>query len=335
MKRKIFPKLALFALLVFCSISPAFGMMEWNLTAGQYTDVGSVAVTNDLDNIYVTYALDYPGATLGNLHLWVGNNQLLIPSNPQGIPVPGQFCGADGGYCYDAAGQTSYTFTIPFTDLNLIDAGEVCGLPAYIFAHADVNMSGGVESAFGGDNPVNIDGPGRWYYFGIYTVCCDDGNPDPCLTEVAFAKGGYVWTTDRKSNPENLPSLNLTKNRWGWAIFVPEPGNTTYEIWAEAGLNKTSNGTKVGLLAIDWNSETSVYVTYQLFPGYHLEEIHIYADSAVPATTAPGRYGNPASGYDAGGVERIEVNVPYAYAPGQGLWIVAHAVVSNAACYAP
>jgi hypothetical protein len=53
----------------------------------------------------------------------------------------------------------------------------------------------------------------------------------------AFAYGTHVFTTEIKSNPDNLPSLNITKNRWGWAnnqqINAPIPYvplKSTYDI---------------------------------------------------------------------------------------------------------
>src|SRR5688572_22930456 len=112
------------------------GQTTWTLTAGQTIPVGSVTVQNDATNLYVTYDLTYPDATFGALHLWVGNRLLNLPANPQGTPVPGQFCQADGGACADATGLTSYTFTIPFTELNIVDISQVCGLPLYVVTHA-------------------------------------------------------------------------------------------------------------------------------------------------------------------------------------------------------
>ena len=110
-----------------------------------------------------------------------------------------------------------------------------------------------------------------------------------CTT--AFAKGSHVFVTDlKKSNPENLPSLGLIKNRWGWAINVTEPGTTKYPIWAGAGLNKTSNGVKVGDLTVDWTG-TNATITYTFESPNTFGEIHIYAGDYKPTTTAPGQYG--------------------------------------------
>ena len=306
----------------------------WDLTAGQTIDVGSVSVINDAERIYIQYDLDYDqdsdgqiDAEFGTLHVWVGSDLALLPSNPQGIPVPGQFCNADGGACIDASGETSYTVEISFEDLNIVDVDRACDLPLYIVTHAEVVIldpgSGEVvsnETAFGGGQP----GPGnRWWFYDVYNVCCQFGTPSLDFCETAFAKGNWVWTTGRKSNPENLPSLRLTKNRWGWAIKLEDTGNSNYEIWSGAGLNNTSKGTLVGTLAVAWDG-TNVSVTYNLDSGYCLEEVHIYSDDQVPITTAPGQFGFVSAVDSSEFTKSLEL----VDEDGDGcVWLIAHAVV--------
>jgi len=146
--------------------------------------------------------------------------------------------------------------------------------------------------------------------------------------KTAFAKGGWVWTTDPGSNPEGLPSLRLTKNRWGWAINLLIPGSTTYPIWAGAGLNNTSNGTNVGTLTVTWNGN-QVAVLYSMLPGYRLQEVHLYAGDARPTTTAPGQYGYQDS-FDPLGLGTYTFTVPLKYTNStDGVWLIAHAVVSS------
>jgi hypothetical protein len=303
------------------------GTTSWDLTAGQTIDVGTVTVSNDANNLYVTYTLDdpdYVNACFGTLHLWVGNDLSLMPATPQGSPIPGQF-----PYHFTATGLKTYTFQIPFSALNLTNATEACGTKLYVVTHAEVDLdcsdsNTGHETAFGGPNPGG--GP-RWWFYGQYTVCCEFGPPQPPVCETAFAKGGYVWTTDRKSNPEGLPSLNLTKNRWGWAINLTAPGVTTYDIWAGAGLNNTGNGQKVGTLTINWDGSNAV-VTYTMFSGFYLGEVHLYAGDGSPTTIAPGQYGYT----DSFNPNRTTYtfNVPLCDTNGTGgVWIVAHAVVCN------
>jgi hypothetical protein len=307
-------------------------LATWPLMAGPSVQIGTVAVANDMDNIYVTYSLTdtFPQPLFGNLHMWVGSDFLDVPSNTIGTPVPTQFCSALGGRCFDATGLKTYQFIIPFSEIHMGDAKTACGLKLYVVTHAEVDMDGipggGYFDAFGGD----ITGPGPvWWVWGKPAVCCDFGPPPvPCF-KTAFAKGSYVWTTDRKSNPEGLPSLNLTKNRWGWAINLTAPTTpgypVIYNIYAGAGLNDINKGVLVGTLAVTWDG-AHVGVTYSMNSPYMIEEVHIYARDTPPTTIAPGQYGYIDS-YDPNGVSSvgpISFNVADS---GRGIWIVCHAVV--------
>lgn len=314
----------------------------WNLTAGQTTVVGTVEVTNDDTNVYVTYSLDtatYPGATFQEeLHMWAGIDNTLVPKNPQGVPAPGQFCQAAwGGACSgssgldSAIGKSAYTFTIPWEKISTVNVIDLCNLPLYVYTHASVSYdkngdgTNDEDTAWGGDIPGTTS---RWFFYGIHTIECGEGDQPDLITScsTAYAKGGYVWTTDKKSNPENLPSLKLTKNRWGWAINVTTPGTTTYNIWQGAGLNNTSKATLVGTLTINWNVAASIAtVTYDLNDYVGLKEIHVYAGDTSPTTIAPGQYGYIDS-FDPLTYNPISQNFSVTDVKGDGIWIVAHAV---------
>lgn len=309
------------------------GTTTWQLTAGQTMNVGTVTVSNDSTNLYIRYALDnpdYPNATFGTLHAWAGNDLTNVPANRNGIPVPGQFCSAAGGACLDASGLKEHTFVIPLADLGIVDTNAVCGLNLFVFTHAEVKVNGiddpDHETAWGGNL---VGSTTRWYFYGSYALCCDPVEPPLCLNETAFAKGGFVFTTDKRSNPEKLPSLNLTKNRWGWAIKLTSTGLSTYDIYAGAGLNKISNGVKVGTLSINWNGSTAD-VTYTMLPGFVLNEVHLFAEDLAPTTVAPGQFGLPAEGYDSGGVPLKAIfGIPLIDSNGDGVWVIAHAVVTT------
>jgi len=291
------------------------GTQTYTLWAGQTINAGTLVVSNDETNLYVTYNTT---GTFNTLHLWVGTDLSLVPSNPQGIPVPGQF-----PYTYNVNGGTSYTFTIP---LASIPSFSKCGDLIYIVAHAEVIINGKNETAFGGDIPVNINEPGRWYYYVKYTTVCCETPPPPQFEKLgtAFAKGGYVFTTDKKSNPENLPSLNLTKNRWGWAINLKTEGTFSFELWNGAGLNYTSKGLLVGNVVVDFYG-SQVTVTYNLLQDYSIEEAHIYAGDLKPQTIAPGQYGftkyfNPY-------VNTFSQTFEVSDLDSDGIWLIAHAIV--------
>lgn len=328
---RLFATLLCGALLIFwgtiAKAATADNPTVWNLTAGQYNDVGSVSVWNDSTNLYVTYTLDAPGYTFGQLHLWVGTDLTLVPATKNGTPIPGQFCQqTTGGYCYDATGLVTYTFVVPLTDLNVVNVSQLCNTNIYVVPHAEVYGPGSKETAFGGNTGVNVGSAGRWYYYGTYTITCGGGDnpPPPAACGTSFGKGGWVFTTDAKSNPEGLPSLNLTKNRWGWAYNLKEVGSYTSTLWTGAGLNNTGNGTAVGTVTINWTG-TEASVTYDVSnAAYALRDVHLYAGDNKPTTIAPGRYGNLDS-FDPL-ITSYTFNVSLSDSNGDGVWLIAHAV---------
>lgn len=151
------------------------------------------------------------------------------------------------------------------------------------------------------------------------------GNPIETFNcETAFAKGGYVFTSKNKSNPENLPSLNLNSNRWGWAINLKQEGTTYYKIYAGAGNNDISKGTIVAYLRII-RTGCEVKVLYAIKNGYSLTEVHIYAGDLQPTTTAPGQFGNT---FSFEGFKNIfETTINACDTNNDGIWVIAHAVI--------
>ena len=307
-------------------VSPYCGSGTFTLWAGQTINAGTCTVSNDATNLYVTYSTTN---SFGTLHLWVGTDLALMPVNNQGVPVPGQF-----PYSYDTNGGTSHTFTIPLANIPfLTDAnGSSCDKDVYVMAHAEMQVNGNSETGWGG----NADAPGpripnisRWAYYALYHVACCPEKPPVSLQKLGtgFAKGGWVFTSDAKSNPEKLPSLKITKNRWGWAINVKGEGTATYDVWVGAGLNYTSKGVKVGTVTVS-NYAGTVTVTYNLTDTYVMEEAHVYVNDLKPTTTAPGQYGNTAY-FD-------PMSNTYSYTTtatdsnGDGIWVIAHAVVYGA-----
>lgn len=271
---------------------------------------GTVTVWNDGVNLYVKYSST--NGTFGTLHLWVGTDLTLIPSagNPDN-PVPGQFPNS-----FDATGLMEYTFTVPLADIPFVS----CGSAVFVVAHAKM----GSETAFGGCTAFNVNDPsiqGRWWYYTKYTVCCN--NPVIERLGTAFAKGGYVFTTDPKSDPEKLPSLKLTQNRWGWAINLTAPQVFTSDIFVGAGLNNTTKALKVGTATINWDG-TSATVTYDLMFPYLLEEVHVYAGVTKPWTIAPGLYGF--TQYFDPKQEDFTTTLPLV-STGTGAWFILHGIV--------
>lgn len=121
------------------------------LFAGQSQLVGNVLVSNDEDNIYVTYQLDdvtiSEGWVLTELHMSVEASLNDIPVNKSNNPIPGQFEFKEYFNFEDAVTRGEFAVPIP----ELIE-GKV-----YIAAHAVVEKHDCVvnaEAPYGGSRVV-------------------------------------------------------------------------------------------------------------------------------------------------------------------------------------
>jgi len=194
-------------------------MNSFTLWGGKTIDVGDVTVSNDEENIYVTYE------TKGNWLLEEVQLYVLNYEPTERLP---------SGQAPYKAGKfnpflQSYTFTVP------IPTNIECGATLWLQAHASVKeiengqIVGG-ETAYGGDvvDPLQ----GSWYGNIEYVVqCCDEPPPEECFEfkgETAWADGPrYVsrgnWAT-------YTPYVNVAKieilyagqnNNFGTVTFSP------------------------------------------------------------------------------------------------------------------
>jgi hypothetical protein len=141
-----------------------------DLTAGQHIDIGSVVISNDADNLYVTFeATD--GWLLGATHVHVGSNLDDVPMTTDGKAIPGQF-----DYTHPSegdAGVMSVTFVIPFAELDLADE---CRSSLHVWTHANsfrLDDGGTIiqqESAWGGN--MGGKGLGSWSFQASYRLAC-------------------------------------------------------------------------------------------------------------------------------------------------------------------
>jgi hypothetical protein len=280
------------AVLSSSSINGTCPADTFKIFAGQTINVGNLIVSNDAINLYVRYEITNTSYYINQAHLWVGVDPTLVPKTANGTPIPGQF-----PYKVENLdpSTTVYTFTIPLKDV-IVDMTTYCDKVVYLYAHAALEgvPGSGVSGETAWSDGTPFGGP-RWGWYSTYTICCQTTPPPVEYTnETAFAKfaktdGGYVFTTNKKSNPENYPSLSLTQNRWGWAGNLAI-GQYTAPIYAGAGLNNISNGTLVGTLSVNAIAG-KVTVTYQMNGTYKIGEVHIYVGDSKPTTLAPGQYG--------------------------------------------
>ena len=148
--------LSLVASVGLCSRASEQDPYTVTLYAGQNTAVGVVSLWNDLDTLYVTYAMDASNPWfLLETHLAVATSLADIPQ-ARGNPIPGHFA-----YSQCHGGQTKlYTYEIPLPDDW--DASQLL----YVAAHAAI--SGG-ETAWAGTEVGGIDFPGKnWATYFTY-----------------------------------------------------------------------------------------------------------------------------------------------------------------------
>lgn len=126
--------------------------VQFDMFGGQAIPVGTLDVTNDATNLYVTYT--YTGGwSAEETHLYVGAASGL-PKNGANTPVPGQFP-------YKTTHNptvTSYTYTIPLSGLD----------PCFIIAaHGSaVNANGGQETTW--SYGTAFPGTNRWGWYSDY-----------------------------------------------------------------------------------------------------------------------------------------------------------------------
>ena len=156
-------KLVLLSALMIAIIG-TFGTVSaevYNLTADGGNEmtafkVGEVEVTNDGNNLTVTYRITESGWLLNETHLHIANeSEEGIPQTKKGNPKVGQFdYSEEHEPCVDG-----YTYEIPLNGLS----GEV-----YIAAHAAVDGTTTYESAWG--NGTEFAEDRNWAMYFTYTI---------------------------------------------------------------------------------------------------------------------------------------------------------------------
>jgi hypothetical protein len=126
--------------------------------------------------------------------------------------------------------------------------------------------------------------------------------------ETAFALGDKTFI-----------DLGVTKSRWGWQVGPLTKGTHEADIYAGAGKNEISKGTKVGKLTVVVKDK-EVVVTYDLGADNTLKETHLYVGDKDVKDIAPGKLGQQHS-LDKATSDTYTVKV------GGPVNVVAHAVV--------
>lgn len=166
------------------------GFYEYSYTlwAGQNKNAGSVVITNDDKNFYVTFNTNQSSDLL-EVHVNVYKSSDVLPVKR---PVPGQAPFKAGNLYSD-----KYTLTIPFSALGVT---SVCGDKYYFVTHAALvadntsdnstdepsSISTAGETAYsGGKTPyTDTKGGGAWFYIAEYKIdcCVEDKCPEMVYT---------------------------------------------------------------------------------------------------------------------------------------------------------
>lgn len=214
---------------------PDYAVYRYTLWAGKHNPAGSVTVTNDDENVYVTFNTD-GSADLGEVHVYVWSS--LDEFDAAGKrPSPGQ-----APYKAERINGDSYTLTLP--------ADIACAANYYISAHAALienntsddedgigNNAG--ETAYAGDfNSPNVydSQKGAWWSYAVYNVECfydisgtvyEDADNSSYLEDgEAHFSGLTVTLLDSEGNVV----ATTTTNDEGAYLFEHVPGGTDYTI---------------------------------------------------------------------------------------------------------
>lgn len=140
-----------------CNLTP----LTVSLCAGQFTDVGSVTVTNNSTKLFVKVQLDAAGWELTESHVAAAASLSGIPATKKGNPKIGNF-----PYSSPHPGVTEFTYEIPLGNWT-------AGTELLIAVHGVVETTGQNETAWGASCPGDIGvgfGGGSWATYFPYTV---------------------------------------------------------------------------------------------------------------------------------------------------------------------
>ena len=201
-----------------------------DLIAGQHEVAGQLTVTNDADNLYISYDADTDWF-IDAVHVAVGYDVSDLPQTKKGNPQIGNF-----DYAADYELSDGADLTIPLADIGFASGDQVT-----IAAHAEVRYLTGYEADLGalelaetvdfsvaypgGDSYFNTTISGEGTFDGF---CVDlDHYITPGATYSATPVSSYDLAADGLvDNPDNLDLVNYIVNQ----DYVGEWGATYREI---------------------------------------------------------------------------------------------------------
>lgn len=292
--------------------SDGYKSQVFSLWAGQDNYAGTVTVSNDEDNIYVTYDTN-ESADLKEVHVDVYSTADAVPDKR---PAPGQ-----AQYKAEELYADAYTVTVPFEDL-----GETveCGDDYYVIAHtaltsddasddgedADSDLSNDGETAYaGGAEPYDGKGKGAWFYVAEYTIeCCtydisgtvyDDADSDGAFGGGESGLGGGTVTLEDEDGNE---VATTTTDSDGTYTFEDILGGEDYTVVVKApdGYVGTENSDGYEITDLDGDLTDADFGFTE--EGVCVDFSSLDAGTSVEGLGAVHRFLNIQSQYDEGDV---------------------------------
>jgi hypothetical protein len=225
MTSRIAPLLAVLALAPTTALADTL-----DLIAGQHEVAGQLTVTNDADNLYVSYDADTDWF-IDAVHVAVGYDVSELPQTKKGNPAIGNFAYAAEFELSDGADLTIPLADIGFTSgdqVTIAAHAEVRYLTGYVGDIAELELAESVSFSVaypGGDSyfDTTISGEGTFDGF-----CVDlDHYITPGVTYSATPVSSYDAAASLLvDNPENLDLVNYIINQ----DYIGEWGATWREI---------------------------------------------------------------------------------------------------------
>lgn len=205
---------------------------EVTLYAGRTIDVGTVAVSNDSENLYVRFTTT-DGWVLDKTHLAVGTSLDDIPRTKKGVPIVGSF-----------PHKTTHTSINEYVYvINLKQAGYAVNTELYIAAHADLSLLdnfGNVVQKEGGWGNGAIFSNKNWAtYFGYSIQPRSLNEKDVSIKLELLADQGIAWeqitvmsmfSKDSLSNEHQIANLEFADVGRGQIIFVRNMAGNAYVV---------------------------------------------------------------------------------------------------------
>lgn len=206
------------------------GAESFTIWAGQSIDVGMVTIQKNDENIFIS--IETSGDWKFQLsHVHIATTPEGIPSNKQGIPVPGKFMEQTP----HTPPVSSFNYAFP----NIYDIGQTI----YIAVHLEAVKLDGMgeivqeETAWAGNEPGN--GPRWWFYMSYTIIECEDEGDDP--GDICYA-AETAWAGPSSIGSPWYAYITLDEN---FSATVPLWAGQHYEVGVVSVAPKTGDPTRL------------------------------------------------------------------------------------------